>query len=308
MSRGVKAVLAYAVQTDVAVKPLTGWKSFPRKSDSLNHKVEMTESETINDSRIKTAGLVTSASAEGDVECEFIKGTYDDLIAAAAGNVWAGGKVSFAGDVATMFALEKQHKDIDSGLYHYWGGMRVNTFKLDIPETGFIGLTFGFMGSGYENGSTAYSVTPTVSPTAPKAASITVGDIKINGSTMRNIACITQFSFEANNNIERQNCLGGGLYGAKLLEMMADITGSMTLEYATVAQGYLSTQITGTPIAIEATINTPDGSSYVLTVPKAQISGSLPTGGKDRTRAELSYTVIADVPADAPFITRTLKP
>lgn len=26
----------------------------------------------------------------------------------------------------------------------------------------------------------------------------------------------------------------------------------MTLEYATVAQGYLSTQITGTPIAIEA--------------------------------------------------------
>ena len=90
--------------------------------------------------------------------------------------------------------------------------------------------------------------------------------------------------------------------------MMADITGSMTLEYATVAQGYLGNQITGAPISIEATIKTPDNSSYVLTIPKAQISGSLPTGGKDRARAELSYTVIADVAADAPFITRTLTP
>lgn len=305
MSRGNQVRLSYAVQTDVAVKPLTGWKSLPRKSDSLNHKVEMTESETINDSRIKTAGLVTSASAEGDVECEFIKGTYDDLIAAAAGNVWAGDKVSFAGDVATMFALEKQHKDIDSGLYHYWGGMRVNTFKLDIPETGFIGLTFGFMGSGYENGSTAYSVTPTVSPTAPKAASITVGDIKINGSTMQNIACITQFSFEANNNIERQNCLGGGLYGAKLLEMMADLSGSLTMAYGKKAQEILNNQMTGAVVSIEALINFSDGSSYTLTIPKAQLAGDIPSGGKDKLEASLSYTVVAETIADAPYITRT---
>ena len=143
---------------------------------------------------------------------------------------------------------------------------------------------------------------------AQKASNITVGDIKINGSSLKGVACATAFSFELNNNIDSVPCLGGGLYPQNLLEMMADITGSMTLEYATVAQGYLNAQITGTPIAIEATINTPDGSSYVLTVPKAQISGSLPTGGKDRARAELSYTVIADVAADAPFITRTLTP
>ena len=308
MSRGVKVGLAYALQTDVTIKPTQGWKILPRKSDSLNHKVELTESETINDSRIKTAGMVTSAEASGDVECEFIKGTYDDLIAAAAGNVWAGNKVSFAGDVATMFALEKRHKDIDSGLYHYWGGMRVNTFKLDIPETGFIGLTFGFMGSGYENGSTAYSVTPTVSPTAPKAASITVGDIKINGSTLKGIACITQFSFEANNNIERQNCLGGGLYGAKLLEMMADLSGSLTMAYGKKAQEILNNQMTGAVVSIEALINFSDGSSYTLTIPKAQLAGDIPSGGKDKLEASLSYTVVADTIADAPFITRTLKP
>lgn len=47
MSRGNKVVLTYAPQTDVAVKPTTGWKTLPRKSDSLNHTVELTDSETI---------------------------------------------------------------------------------------------------------------------------------------------------------------------------------------------------------------------------------------------------------------------
>ena len=90
MARGNKAVLSYSKQDDVSVVPLTGWKILPRVSDSLNNTVELTDSETINDSRLKTAGMVTSANAEGDVEVEMIKGTYDDLIAAAAGNACAG--------------------------------------------------------------------------------------------------------------------------------------------------------------------------------------------------------------------------
>jgi hypothetical protein len=306
MSRGTKVVLNYAPQTDVATKPTTNWKNLPYTSESLDHKVELTDSETIVDSRIKTAGIPTKASVEGDVQVEFAKTAFDDLMEAAAGNLWATNKLIFGGNVQKMFAIEKVFGDV--ALYHYFKGMRVNTFKLEIPEQGFIGATFGFTGQGYETGTTAYSATPAATSMAQKASSITVGDIKINGSSLKGVACATSFSFELNNNIDSVPCLGGGLYPQNLLEMMADITGSMTLEYATVAQGYLNNQITGTPIAIEATINTPDGSSYVLTIPKAQVSGSLPTGGKDRAKAELSYTVIADVAADAPYITRTLKP
>lgn len=306
MSRGTKVVLNYAPQTDVATKPTTGWKNLPYTSESLDHKVELTDSETIVDSRIKTAGIPTKASVEGDVQVEFAKTAFDDLMEAAAGNLWATNKLIFGGNVQKMFAIEKVFGDV--ALYHYFKGMRVNTFKLEIPEQGFIGATFGFTGQGYETGAAAYSATPAATSMAQKASSITVGDIKINGSSLKGVACATSFSFELNNNIDSVPCLGGGLYPQNLLEMMADITGSMTLEYATVAQGYLGTQITGTPISIEATINTPDGSSYVLTIPKAQVSGSLPTGGKDRAKAELSYTVVADAAADAPYITRTLKP
>lgn len=304
MSRGTKVVLAYAPQTDVNTKPIAGWKILPRTSDSLNNTVELTDSETINDSRLATAGMVTSANAEGDIEVEMIKGTYDDLIAAAAGNVWTTAtntkSLVFGGDVVTRFALEKSHKDIAQ--YHYWSGMRINSFSVDIPENGFIGMTFGFMGSGYEASLAASSKTPTAAVTDMKATSLSVSDIKIDGVTTKGVSCATAFSFELNNNIERQNCLGAGLYGSAFLEMMADMSGSLTLAYSQKTQEMLNKQLTGAPVSIEVTIKFTDNSTYVLTIPKAQISGDVPSGGKDRLEAQLTYKVYADVPADAPTL------
>lgn len=304
MARGNKVVLAYAPQTDTSTKPASGWKTLPRTSDSLNNSVELTDSETINDSRLKTAGMVTSANAEGDVEVEMIKGTYDDLIEAAAGNNWATDTVTFGGDVVKMFALEKGHKDI--GQYHYWSGMRVNSFSLDIPESGFIGMTFGFMGSGYETAAVQYSSAPTPSATSPKATSLSVTDVKIDGVTTKGVSCVTAFSFEVNNNIERQNCLGAGLYGNELMEMMADITGSLTLAYSKNTQALLDKQLKGAPVKIEVTITfNDDPDTYVLTIPKAQIAGDVPSGGMEKLETQLTYTVYADTIADAPTLVRS---
>ena len=303
MAKGNKVVLAYAPQTDAETVPASGWKTLPRTSDSLNNTVEMTDSETINDSRIRTAGMVTSANAEGDVEAEMIKGTYDDLIAAAAGNEWTDDTITFGGDVVQMFAMEKGHKDI--GQYHYWSGMRVNSFSLDIPESGYINLTFGFMGSGYDTAETQYSSSPTSSPTSPKATSLSVTDVQIDGVTTRGVSCVTAFNFEINNNIERQNCLGAGLYGNGLLEMMADMSGSLTLSYSKNTQALLGKQLTGAPVQIQVTISfNDDPDTYILTIPKAQVSGDVPSGGMERLDTQLSYTVYADTPADAPTIQR----
>ena len=311
MSRGTKVVLAYAPQPVAGTKPVTGWKILPRVSDSLNNTVELTDSETINDSRLKTAGMVTSAMAEGDIEVEMIKGAYDDLIAAAAGNAWVVGSpvktdtIVFGGDVVTNFAIEKAHKDITQ--YHYWSGMRLNGFKIDIPESGFIGMTFSFMGAGYDSAILPFSTAPAATVTSPKATSLSVSDIKIDNVTTKGVSCVTAFSFELTNNIDRQNCLGAGLYGSSLLEMMADMTGSITLAYSQKTQVMLDKQLTGAPVAIEATIKFPDNDTYVLTIPKAQISGDIPSGGKDRMEAQLTYTVYADTAADAPTLKR-VKP
>ena len=309
-SRGNKTVLLSAIQTDAKVKPVSGWDVFPRKSDSLNTTFELLDSETINDSRLKTPGMVISADAAGDVECEFIKGTYDKYMAAAAGNAWEVGApeegqdtLTFGGDVITMFALAKAHKDILQ--YHYWAGNRVNTMTLDIPEGGYASLTFGFMGSGYENALTDYAPDAAPVPVSPKATSLNVTDIKIDGVTTKGSACATAFSFELTNNIERQNCLGAGLYGDDLTEMMADMTGSLALKYGQKAQSILNKQMTAAPIKIEVTLSFPDTTdTYTLTIPKAQISGDIPSGGNELLEASLTYTVVADTPADAPTLIR----
>ena len=309
-SRGTKTVLYSAVQADIKVKPTTGWETFPRKTDSLNSTFELLDSETINDSRLKTPGAVISADASGDVECELIKGVYDKYIAAAAGKAWVIGSpavgqdtLTFGGDVITMFALAKSHKDILQ--YHYWAGNRVNTMNLDIPEGGYASLTFGFMGSGYENAITDYVTSPTSVPVSPKVTSLNVTDIKIDGTTTKGTACATAFSFELTNNIERQNCLGAGLYGDELTEMMADMTGSITLKYSKRAQELLNKQMTAAPISIEVTLTFPGtADTYVLKIPKAQLQGDIPSSGNEILQADLTYTVVADVPADAPTLTR----
>ena len=314
-SRGMKVVLSAAVQENVAIVPLTGWEILPRTSDSLNRSVELLDSETIVDSRVKTPGAPISASAEGDIECEFIKGVYDKYIAAAAGNAWVVGSpavgadtLTFGGDVVTMFAIDKQHKD--AGIHHYWSGMRVNTFKLDIPQGGYAALTLGFMGQGYENASTMFAKTPLAVALAPKATSLNVTDIRIDNVTAKGTACATAFSFELTNNMERNDCLGSGLYGDGADELMADMTGSLTLKYGQRAQAILDKQLTAAPIRIEVDITFPNGTDkYTLTIPKAQTSGDLPSGGMtDLLSADLTYTVVADTPADAPTLTRTYTP
>ena len=304
MSRGSKVVLAYApMGADLSVKPTTNWKVLPFKSNSLNNAVELTDSETIVDSRIKTAGMVTSATAEGDVSVEFIKSTYDDLIAAAAFNTWSTDVLTMGGNTQQLFAIEEKFGDVAQ--YHYWAGMAVNTWSLSIPETGFIEMTFGFMGQDYKTGTTAFSTTPAKAITAPKASSISVDSITIDGENLNGIACVTAFDFTLDNGMERQNCIGGGLYGAKQLEMMAAMTGNLTLAYGQKAQSILDKQLTGATVAIEAVIKFPDNSTYTLSIPKAQLSGDIPNGGMtDILNAQLSYTVVET----APTLTRSITP
>ncbi len=309
-SRGTKVTLSAAIQDDVSTVPLAGWEILPRTSDSLNRSIELLDSETIVDSRVKTPGAPISASAEGDIECEFIQGVYDKYIAAAAGNEWVIGApvgtdtLTFGGDVATMFAIDKQHKD--AGIHHYWSGMRVSTFKLDIPQGGYAALTFGFMGQGYENDSTMFAKTPLAVALAPKATSLNVTDIRIDSVTTKGTACATAFSFEVNNNMERNDCLGSGLYGDGADELMADMTGTLTLKYGQRAQTILDKQLTAAPIKIEVDITFPNGTDkYTLTIPKAQTSGDLPSGGMDMLSADLTYTVVAETSDDWPTLTRT---
>lgn len=295
MSRGSKVVLSYAPQPSNTV-PTTGWKILPYKSNGLTATFENTESETITDSRLTSAGLPTSGQVQGDVEVEFAKDVYDDFLAGVAFNNWRANVLTFGGDTAKPFAIEVAHKDV--AIYHYYGGLLVNTFSLSMSETGYATAKFGFMGTAYQNqNTTPFSKSPTASPALQKVTSLSVEDIKIDGLTTKGVACVTEFSFEVDNNIQEQRCLGEGVFAGKLLEMMAKMSGNLTLAYGQKAQEIVNKQITGATIAIEATIKFGDGSKYTLAIPKAQVKGDVPNGGmNDIIKQQLTYTVVEQAP------------
>lgn len=308
MSSGIKVVISAAEQS-TSTLPVAGWEILPRVSDTLNHQVELTQSETIVDARIRSAGMPTSATAAGDVEVEMIKGTYDKYIAAAAGNDWAVDTLTFGGNLNKMFAIEKKFGDVGvGGHYHVWGGMRVNTLKINVPEKGIVGMTLGWMGTGYQNAKTAFATAAVVPALDPKASNLSIKDVQIDAVTLKGRACVTAFTFEANNNMEITPCLFGGLYGSDLLAKMLDMSGTLTLSYNNASQELLDKQLTGATVAIKAVIDFgASAGSYTLNIPKAQISGDLPAGGKDRLDASLTYTVVyGGDPADAPTLTRVV--
>lgn len=295
MSRGSKVVLSYAPQTNKDT-PKTGWKILPYKSNGLTATFENTESETITDSRLTSAGLPTSGQVQGDVEVEFAKDVYDELLSASAFNNWSGDTLTFGGDVGKSFAVEVAYKDV--GIYHVYLGMMVNTFSLSISDSGYASAKFGLIGTDYKNqNDTAFSKTPTPAPSLQKATALSVEDIKIDGVTTKGVACVTEFAFELDNQIQEQRCLGDGVFAGKLLEMMAKMSGTLTLAYGKKAQEIVNKQITGATIAIEVTVKFADGSKYVLAIPKAQVKGDVPNGGmNDIIKQQLNYTVVEQAP------------
>lgn len=295
MSRGSTIVVAYAPQTTNEV-PKTGWKILPYVSNGLSASFENTESQTITDSRIAQAGLVTGGQVQGDIEVEFAKDAYDDWLAAAAFSEWKSNVLTFAGNSAKTFAVEVGYKDV--GIYHYYGGVRVNTLKLALSDTGYATCTFGVMGTDYKNqNDTPYSKSPTKSANLQRVTSLSVEDIKIDGVTTKGVACVTEFSFEVDNNIQAQKCLGNGIFAGTLLEMMAKMSGTLTLAYGKKAQEIINKQMTGATVAIELTLKLADGSKYVLNIPKAQVAGEAPNGGmNDLIKQNVNYTVVEQAP------------
>lgn len=295
MSRGSKIQLSYAVQNDATI-PKTGWKNLPYKSNGLTATFENTDSETVTDSRIQQAGLVTSGNLSGDIEVEFAKDVYDELIAAAACNNWNDNVLTFGGDVEKKYAVEVAYKDV--GIFHYFGGMRVSTLDFSLSDSGYATMKFGFMGTDYRNqNDTAFSKNPAAAGELKRVTALSVEDIQIDGVTTKGVACATEFNFQLDNNIQEQKCLGGGIFAGKLLEMMAKMSGTITLAYGKKAQELVNKQMTGATVAIELTLKFNDDSKYVLAIPKAQVSGEAPNGGmNDIIKQQLNYTVVEQAP------------
>ena len=246
--------------------------------------------------------MITSAEYSGELSAEAQYGAYDDLMSAAAFNAWATNVLTFGGTTRQTFSVLLGYTDIAN--YHTFSGLHVNTFGIDIPEAGLIGLTFGFMGTKRTTAAVAPVGTITPASTNPRMSNISVGDLLVDGVSVKGTACITAFSFNWDNSMQVQKCLGAGLEVGAILEMSAKGTGSFTMAWSTKAAELYEKQFINGNISLSIPITDTAGNKYVLNIPKVELTAPLATGGKDDLlNTTFEYTVVDQ----APTLTRTPK-
>lgn len=293
MSSGARVKTAFAKQTDAQTVPQTGWKTLPNITNGLSVSSELTASEMLDGGRIAKAGMVTSASVSGDIESELMFGAYDELLSAAFWSEWVQNRLTI-GTTKKQFAITKDFEDIN--VNHLFLGCVASSFGITIDTSSLIKVKFGMTGLGYQESKTqSFAKTPTPTPDSAKASSLSIGTIKVDDADIG--VCVEAFSLDIDNQTEVQKCLGNNIYGGNVLAMLANISGSMTIAYSQKAHDIVKNQLTGATIAIEVPINFAGGKGYVIKVPKAQVSGEIPSPSpSDLVTVELSFNVVDESP------------
>lgn len=291
MSSGAKQVVYITPETIVGTTPNTPtWATQPFKSISLDGKINKTDSDTIVDGRIGRGGLPTGMEVSGDLEVNAAYGTYDALIEAAWFGAWASNSLTI-GNTRKTFTVVRGYTDIAT--YHTFTGCHLSKFTLNIQEEGLVTMTFGL--AGMNRSQAAQVPTGTISPASLKEefTNVGVGDLMLNGASLKGIACVTAFSLEIDNSMKAQKCLGNGLAAGKQIEGKANITGSFTCAWSPKASlDIYEQQFTNGKLAIKIPFGDAAGNNYELTLPVVTVTGELPNGGADDLlQASFSYVV-----------------
>lgn len=303
MSSGAKQILELTKETVNGTTPSPFNRvRFPFTEITLDGAATKEDSNSILDSRLAQKGAVTSVEYSGDLNSEWRFGVFDDLIAAAAFNDWQTDTpivdqdtLTFGGTTRQSFSILRGYTDINN--YHTFRGVHVNTVNISIPEQGLVTIGFGLMGKGRTVASSLPAGTVTTPTLTPTFSNVSVGDILIDGVSQVGIACITAFDFTWDNTMQVQRCLGAGLDIGALIETMANGTGSFTAAWSTGAAANYEKQFTNTTIGLQVVIKDSSNNEYVLTLPKVEITASLPSGGNsDILQASFEYRVVEQAP------------
>jgi len=303
MSSGAKQIVQIAKETVNGTTPSPfARSSVPFTECTLDAAATKKDSNSILDSRLAQKGSVTGVEYSGDLNSEWRFGVFDDLIAAAAFNNWQTDTpivdqdtLTFGGTTRQSFSVLRGYTDINN--YHTFRGVHVNTLNISIPEQGLVTIGFGLMGKGRTVASSLPAGTVTTPTLTPTFSNVSVGDILIDGVSQVGVACITAFDFTWDNTMQVQRCLGAGLDIGALIETMANGTGSFTAAWSTGAAANYEKQFTNTTIGLQVVIKDSSNNEYVLTLPKVEITASLPSGGNsDILQASFEYRVVEQAP------------
>ncbi|KLT73253.1 hypothetical protein PL75_03235 [Neisseria arctica] len=290
MSSGAKQVLYIVAETVAGTTPASPkWLTLPFKTSSLDGTVNKTDSDTIADGRLGRGGLPTSMEVAGDIQVNAAFATYDDLLAAAFFNNWSSETLAI-GSIRKTFSAVRGYTDIAN--YQTFTGLHVANFALEIPEEGLVTMTFGMAGlnRSQANSVPAGTITPPV--LNEEFTNVGVGELTVDGQSLKGVACVTAFSFNLDNGLQVQRCLGSGLAVGKQLEGKAKVTGSFTVAWSTKAAELYEKKFNNGKIALKIPFGDGAGNRYELSLPVVTINGSLPSGGAEELlTTQFEYTV-----------------
>lgn len=296
MSSGARQILEIAKEVTKGVTPSPFARtSLPFTDTSLDSTTTKEDSTTILASRLAQQGTITSVDHAGDINAEFRFGVFDELIAGAAYNAWAGDTLTFGGDTPQTFSVLRGYTDIDK--YYTFRGMHVNTWNLTIDTESIATTSFGLIGMGRDPSDTAPTGVATTPTLPPAFSGISVQDITIDGVTQVGVACVTAFDFTWDNTAQTQRCLGGGLDIGNIIATLADGTGTYTMAWSKNAATDYEKQFINKTVAISVDLKDGIGNEYTLALPKVEIIVTLPSGGNsDILSADFEYRVVEQAP------------
>ena len=295
MSSGSKQVLLVVAETVVGITPTTpNWVVLPFKGCSLDATVDKTESDTIIEGRIGRGGLPTSMNVAGDIEVNAACKVYDDLLEAAFFGKWTNHLLT-VGSTRKTFSVVRGYADIVN--YHTFKGCHVAKWSLNIPETGQITMSFGLAGLTRSQANQVPAGTVGKAVLADELTNVNVGELTVDGQSLKGIACVTSFSFELDNGLQAQRCLGDGLSVGKQIEGKAVMSGSFTVAWSGKSAEMYEKQFTNGKLALAIPFGDAAGNKYVLTIPVVTITGALPSGGGgDLLSTTFNFTVQDESP------------
>lgn len=304
MSSGAKVISHIAREQSPGVLPTVPvWQVMRLTSNALTPTVNTSESEEITDTRLGQGSSADSVDIGGDLAGEFSFGTFDSLLAAAFYNEWDSDQLTI-GETRITHAIAKGYKDV--GVYAMFKGAHVSTWALDIPEEGKVTTTFTMSCLDYEDANTVIVVSADAATDTPAMSSLSIGTVKVDGQSLEGLACVSALSLSLDNSLQTQRCLGTGKLGpGALIETAANFTGSATLAFSAKAWEIWKNQFTRAAIAIEFPIVDSLGNSYNINLPKCEVDGDLPSGGRtDILQIDLNLTIAKQ----SPVITRIPAP
>ncbi|MBO2578131.1 Ig-like domain-containing protein [Shewanella algae] len=304
MSSGAKVISHIVRETTPGVVPDPAvWQVMRLTSNAMTPTVNTEESEEITDTRIGQGSIATSVDIGGDLAGELSYQTFDSLLAAAFYNDWAADQLTI-GETRITHSIAKGFKDI--GVYALFKGAHVSTWALDIPEEGKVTTTFTMSCLDYEDASAPIVVGADQATDTPFMSSLSVGNVKVDGQSLEGVACISAMSLSLDNSLQTQRCLGTSKLGpGALIETAANFTGTMTLAFSAKAWEIWKNQFTRETVSVEFPILDSLGNQYMIQLPKVEVDGDLPSGGRtDILQMELNMMIAKQ----SPVIIRTPAP